>query len=73
MFRVSRHFLRILRKFRTNFNFVFRENFANLKENIAKQIISRNFRENTQTKILQLPNVELHTVCTVHTTTTPSS
>ena len=51
LFCVSRNFLRISRKFRTNFNFVFRDIFAKLSENFAKLIISRNFRENTKTKI----------------------
>ena len=41
------------RKFRPNFDFVFRENFAKLEENFAKHEIkiSRNFREITKTKI----------------------
>ena len=41
------------RKFRPNFDFVFRENFAKLEENFAKHEIKilRNFREITKTKI----------------------
>ena len=41
------------RKFRPNFDFVFRENFAKLEENFAKHEIkiSRNFREIAKTKI----------------------
>ena len=36
LFRILRNFLRISRKFRPFFNFVFREIFAKLKENFAK-------------------------------------
>ena len=39
MFRVSRNFLRISLNFRSNFNFVFCENFANLKEKFGKHEI----------------------------------
>ena len=39
VFCVSRNFLRISRKFRTNFNIVFCEIFAKLKENFAKREI----------------------------------
>lgn len=44
---------KISRKFRPNFDFVFRENFAKFKENFAKREIniSRNFREIRETKI----------------------
>ena len=39
MFCVLRNFLRISQKFCPNFNFVFRENFAERKENFAKHEI----------------------------------
>ena len=51
------------RKFRPNFDFVFRENFAKLEENFAKHEIkiSRNFRKITKTKIFM---TTLHEVLT---------
>ena len=47
VFRVSRNFLRISRKFRTTFNFVFREIFAKLLKNFAKREID-NFAKFSQ-------------------------
>ena len=39
MLRVSQNFLRILRQFRTNFKFVFREIFVKLREDFVKREI----------------------------------
>ena len=47
LFSVLRNFLRIFRKFRPNFKFVFRVNFAKLKENFAKHEID-NFAKFSQ-------------------------
>ena len=52
VFRVSRNFLRISRKFRTTFNFVFREIFAKLLKNFAKREI---FAKTQKPKFSQPP------------------